>query len=148
MSTKITYVIKDLLDNMGFLDAEIEEQEVEGRVKAEIWLKDARELIGERGAILPLFQHIVRRIVARHIAPSPMLDIDINNYKKMREDVLRDFARDVGSKVRAERKVMELDPMPSFDRRVIHLTLADFSDLTTESMGEGDRRYIVVRPYP
>ena len=66
----------------------------------------------------------------------------------MREDVLRDFARDVGSKVRAERKVMELDPMPSFDRRVVHLTLADFSDLTTESMGEGDRRYIVVRPYP
>jgi len=148
MGTKITQITKDLLDLMGFSDAEIKEQENGNRVKLEITLKDPRDLIGDKGATLPMFQHIVRRVVARHVDPSPLLDIDINNYKKMREDVLGDFAKGIGEKVREERRAIELDPMSSFDRRAIHLALAGFSDITTESMGERDRRYIVVRPYP
>ena len=148
MSTKITEITKDLLDLMGFSGAEIQEKESGGRVKVEIKLPDARELIGERGEVLPMFQHIVRRVVARHVDPSPLLDIDINNYKKMREDVLWDFAKGIGAKVQREKKAVELEPMSSFDRRAVHLALAEFSDITTESVGERDRRYIVVRPHP
>ncbi len=148
MATKTTDILKNLLDRMGFLDAEIKEQEAGGRVKVDIRVSEARDLIGERGEILSMFQHIVRRIVAKHIYPPPFIDIDINGYKRMRQDVLADFAKDIGSRVRHEKKAVELDPMPAFDRRVIHLTLASFSDLTTESVGEGDARYVVVRPYP
>lgn len=148
MATKTRDILKDLLDRMGFLDAEILEQETGGRVKVDIRVSAARDLIGEKGVILSMFQHIVRRIAAKHIFPPPLIDIDVNNYKRMREDVLSDFARDIGARVRLEKKAVELDPMPAFDRRVIHLALANFSDLTTESIGEGDARYVVVRPYP
>ncbi|MFY9457951.1 MAG: R3H domain-containing nucleic acid-binding protein [Candidatus Spechtbacterales bacterium] len=148
MATKTTHILKDLLDRMGFLDANIQEQEAGGRVKVDVRVSDARDLIGERGATLSMLQHILRRIVAKHTFPTPLIDIDVNSYKRMREDVLSDFARDVGSRVRLEKKAVELDPMPAFDRRVIHLTLANFSDITTESIGEGDARYIVIRPYP
>ena len=147
MGTKITEITKNLLDLMGFSDAEIQETESGGRVKVEIKILDARELIGERGETLPMFQHIVRRVVAKHVDPSPLLDIDINNYKKMREDILRDFAKGIGAKVRREKIAVELEPMSSFDRRAVHLALAEFSDITTESIGERDKRYIVVRPY-
>jgi len=77
-----------------------------------------------------------------------IIDIDINGYKRMREELLRDFAMDIAKSVREKRKSVELEPMPPFDRRIVHLTLANLSDVTSESMGEGEHRYIVVRPYP
>jgi len=144
----ITYITKELLNRMGFDDADVKEQNVEGRVKIDITLTDARDLIGERGANLAVLQYVLRRIASKQISPTTLLDIDINGYKKMREGALHDFALGVGERVRANNNTVELDPMPSFDRRVIHLALAQFSDLTTESMGEGERRYIVIRPYP
>jgi spoIIIJ-associated protein len=148
MDTKATYILKGLLDHMGFLDAKIEVREIAGRIKVDVNVSEARELIGERGETLSMLQHIARRIVAKRVFPPPLIDIDINGYKRMREDVLADFARDIGARVRREKKAMELDPMPAFDRRVIHLALASSPDLTTESVGEGGARYIVVRPYP
>lgn len=148
MSIKTRDILKDLLDRMGFLDAEILEQEMDGRTHVDIRVLGARDLVGEKGETLAMLQHIVRRIAAKHISPPPLIDIDVNNYKRMREDVLTDFAKDIGARVRLEKRAVELDPMPAFDRRVIHLALANFSDLTTESIGEGDARYVVVRPYP
>ena len=141
-------ITKELLAYMGFKDAEVQERDVEGRVKVSVRVGSARELIGAGGETLAMFQHLVRRIVARHVSPAPMIDIDINNYKQIREGVLQDFAQDVGERVRLERRVVELKPMPSSDRRVIHTALAQFPDLATESRGEGDHRYVVVRPYP
>jgi len=143
-----TSITKELLVYIGFTDAEVQETDVQGRVKISVRVGSARELIGAGGETLAMFQHLVRRIIARHVSPVLLVDIDINNYKQIREGMLRDFARDVGERVQLERGAVELKPMPSFDRRVIHTALAEFPDVTTESRGEGDRRYIVVRPYP
>jgi len=140
-------ITKELLAYMGFQDAEVRESDVEGRIKVSVRVGSARELIGAGGETLTMFQHLVRRIVARHVFPAPFIDIDVNNYKQIREGMLQDFARDIGERVQLEKIVMELKPMPSFDRRVIHTAIAQFPDLTTESRGEGDHRYIVVRPH-
>lgn len=176
--SQLTEITKELLEAMGFEDPRIQEQRLGDRTKIDIGLFDARVLIGERGATLAMFQHILRRITAKKLnmpaspqigpaqkndplAPvydespvflgestAPIIDVDINGYKSMREDVLRDFARDIAQRVRTNKKAVELDPMPPFDRRIIHLALATFPDLATESIGEGPARYIVVRPYP
>jgi spoIIIJ-associated protein len=143
---QVTHIINELLDRMGYNEASIKTEESMGRIKVDVTLPEARELIGEKGTTLIMFEHVLRRIISRRVVPPPKVDIDINNYKKMREGVLRDFALDIGGRVRADKSIVELDPMPSFDRRIIHLTLANFSDITTESMGEGDSRYVVIKP--
>ncbi len=142
----ILNTINELLDRMGYDDANIKAEDNMGRIKVDIKLREGRELIGEKGLTLAMFEHISRRIVSRRMTPAPKVDIDINNYKHMREEVLRDFALDVGGRVRAENRAVELEPMPSFDRRIIHLALAGFTDVTTESVGERGARYIVVKP--
>lgn len=144
----VTAITKELLARMGFLDAEIQECDVEGRVKISVRVQSARELIGARGETLAALQHLVRRIAAKHISPILTLDVDVNNYKQIRESILQDFAKDIGERVRVEKRAMELKPMPPFDRRVVHTALAQFPDLRTESLGEGEQRYIVVRPFP
>jgi len=141
-------VTKEFLNRMGFSDAQVEGKEAEDRVRILITVANGRELIGEGGATLGMLQHLIRRVVARQTFPSPMIDVDVNGYKEIRENVLKEVAMGVGNRVRTEKKSVELKPMPAFDRRVVHLTLAGFPDLATESMGEGEGRYIVVRPYP
>lgn len=145
---KVSETIKELLVRMGFNDTKVVEQDLGSRVKVDIQTDDGRELIGEKGLILSAFQHIVRRIINHNVVTPVVLDIDVNGYKKMREGVLREFAQEIREKVNLRGGAVELDPMPPFDRRVVHLALADFSDVTTESVGEGEERYIIVRPHP
>lgn len=145
---KVSPIVIKLLSYLGYENPEINEREIDNRVIIDIKVQNAIDLVGEKGATLFVFQHIVRRIAAKQISPTAVVDIDINGYKKMRENILRDFALSVAEQVRTHNKIIELEPMPSIDRRVIHLTIASFSDLTTESFGEGDTRYVVVKPNP
>ena len=171
-------IVKELLEFMGLEVSQIRAEVVDARTKIDIVLPEGRLLIGEKGTTLDMFQHIVRRIAAKKLNPRPNLadtietvvlsekeqvflntkninkespgaiDIDVNGYKLMREDLLRDFATDIAERVRGNKKSVELDPMPPADRRIVHLALSNITDVTSESMGEGRQRYIVVRPYP
>lgn len=139
-------ITSELLRRMEFDGAKVQESLTEGRIKIDIVLPLARDLIGENGTILAMFQYMVRKIATKRIALLPQVDVDVNGYKKMRESVLSEFANEIAERVRAEKKPVELKPMPSFDRRIIHVALAKNSYVNSESIGEGDQRYIVVRP--
>lgn len=135
-----------LLSYMGYICvAPTEARERENRVFISLSVEQPRELIGEHGVTLGAFQHIIRLCVAKKYGVNIPVDIDINNYKKKREEFLQEFAKQIGERVRMTRQEMELAPMSPFDRRVIHCTLADYSDLVTESKGENENRHIVVR---
>lgn len=144
----ISNIVKEFLDRMGFTDSDVCVESVQGRMRVDIVSSSARELIGEKGADLACFQHVIRKMSGKKMGVPVLLDIDINSYKKMRESVLSDFAKELRERVCSKGSAIELDPMPAYDRRIIHLTLAGFSDVTTQSVGEGYNRYIVVRPYP
>lgn len=122
-------------------------KERENRVFVSVFIRRPRDLIGERGATLRSFQHLVRLAVVKKLGSSPRIDIDVNNYKKKRAEFLADFARHIGERVRAEKKHVELEPMSAFDRRVVHSTLSEYADIITESKGEEPHRYIIVGPY-
>ena len=136
------------LDAMGYTHVSpTDVKERDNRVFVSVFIRSPRELIGERGATLRSFQHLVRLAVVRKVGSSPRIDIDVNNYKKKRAEFLADFARHIGERVRAEKKYVELEPMSAFDRRIVHSTLSEYADIMTESRGEEPRRYIIVGPY-
>lgn len=139
-------ITEELLRRMEFENAEVRESLEDGRLKVDVTLPSARDLVGEQGGMLMMFQHMVRRISTKRVPLIPQVDVDINGYKKMREQILTDFAKDIAEQVSLEKRPIELKPMPSFDRRVIHVALANFSGISTQSNGEGEQRYIVVRP--
>lgn len=141
--------IHGIIALMGYVCIEpTEVRELGDRVSVSLYLNNPRDLIGDKGKVLAAFQHVVRLCVAKHISPTIAVDVDINNYKKKREEFLQEFAREIGEKVRFARKPLELEPMSPFDRRVIHSALSAYSDIATESKGEGLTRHIVVRPFP
>lgn len=138
---------KSLLEKMGFQflgNPTIDEEE--GRYLLSVFVDDPKSLIGDRGASLNAFQQIFRLIVSRKYDPDIRIDIDVNGYKKKRQEFIREMAFSARRRALNGKVPVELEPMTSYDRRVIHATLANFPDVATQSSGEGYSRRVVVIP--
>lgn len=103
-------------------------------------------LIGRRGQTIDALQYLVRLISSRQSRSKIPIIVDVENYKQHRYESLRVLALNVAAQVKARRTSFRLEPMPAFERRIIHLTLANDPDVTTESIGEGEARKVVVEP--
>lgn len=103
-------------------------------------------LIGRRGQTLACLQHIVRLIVSHQTKAWLPVIIDVEEYKQRRYQALEALAYRMAEQVKVKRVPFTLEPMPAYERRIIHLTLADNPDVTTQSIGEGESRKVVIAP--
>lgn len=110
--------------------------------------EEPRILIGEKGKTLLAIQRLLRIITRKEIPEKFFIDLDINNYKKKKLEYLKELARSIADEVSLTKKERILSPMPAYERRIIHLELADRQDITTESIGEEPERRVVIRSYP
>jgi spoIIIJ-associated protein len=101
-------------------------------------------LIGRRGQTLEALQYLVRLISSKKARSKSPLIIDVENYKKRRYEDLHTLAINVAEQVKAKKSSLKLEPMSPFERRIIHLTLANDPEVITESTGEGESRKVVV----
>lgn len=109
---------------------------------------DLGVLIGRRGETLRDLQFITRLIVSRKVGHWPNLVVDVEGYRKRREEVLTQLARRMADKARLTRQPVPLEPMPPNERRIVHIALRDDPNVMTESTGEGDARKVVIIPQP
>ena len=103
-------------------------------------------LIGRRGETLRDLQFLMSLIVSRNSQHWPGLSVDVEHYKARREKSLIDLARRMADRVRTTAQPQPLEPMPPFERRIIHLALRDDPDVRTESSGQDDKRKVVIYP--
>lgn len=108
--------------------------------------EDLGILIGRRGQTLACLQYLVRLIVGHRLKVWLPIVIDIEGYKQRRQKALQALALRIAEQVKTRKVPFSLEPMPPFDRRIIHLTLADHPDVTTQSSGEGEVRKVVILP--
>ncbi len=106
---------------------------------------DASLVRSEGGELLDALEHFVNQSFARSLPPEERLVCDVHGFRAMREAELRAMARHAAERVRASNVPFTFGPMNANERRVIHLALADESDLHTESVGEGSARRLKVR---
>ena len=105
---------------------------------------DASLVRSEGGELLDALEHFVNQSFARSLPPEERLVCDVHSFRAMREAELRAMARHAAERVRASNVPFTFGPMNANERRVIHLALADESDLHTESVGEGSARRLKV----
>ncbi len=107
---------------------------------------DLGGLIGRRGQTLDALQYLLRLIFARQTKSRMPIMVDVEGYKQKRFEDLKTMALNVASQVKESQSSIRLEPMPAFERRIIHMTLANDPDVATESIGEGEARKIIVSP--
>jgi spoIIIJ-associated protein len=103
-------------------------------------------LIGRRGQTLAALQYILRLIVGNQTKTWVPIVVDAEGYKKRRRDALKALALRMADHVKTKGSPFTLEPMPPYERRIVHLTLADHPAVYTESIGEGESRKVVIRP--
>lgn len=101
-------------------------------------------LIGRRGETLSALQLLVSLIVGHRTKHRMRITIDAENYRERREENLRSLALRVAQQVRNYRRSIALEAMPPHERRIVHIALADSKDISTESIGEGEERRVVI----
>ena len=155
-SQKIKETIEKLLEVMDFLGvAQIDEQDGDF-LKANIQSAEAAYLIGRSGENLLALQHLSRAIVnksphqiwrgdKKEGTPVRFI-VDVNDYQKNRFELVKEMAASAAKEVARTGQPRWLAPMNAYERRIIHVALADVSDIKTESEGAGEGRRIVIKP--
>lgn len=108
--------------------------------------EDLGIIIGRRGQTMASLQYIVRLIMARKMEVRLPIVLDVEGYKQRRCEGLRTLALRLAEQVRTRKTPFSMEPMPAFERRVVHLALVDHPDVITESTGFGESRKVVIIP--
>lgn len=147
-------ILETLLDLMdieaitlpGSLQTTNGEEQVTAPLAFNIQGEDLGILIGRRGQTLAALQYVVRLIINHQMKVWTPVVIDVEGYKQRRSEALQALAVRMAEQVRLKGMPFTLEPMPAYERRIIHLALTDHPDITTESIGEGDARKVVILP--
>jgi spoIIIJ-associated protein len=143
--SRVTEVLDTLLGLMG-VQGKVEVLSDELPLALNIEGDDLGILIGRRGQTLVALEYVTKLIVVQRLKAWVPLTIDVGGYKKHRRDSLQKLALYLAEQVKSRRRAMPMEPMPADERRIIHLALADHPDVTTQSIGEGENRKVVILP--
>ena len=144
---QIKQQIEKLLELLGVQGRVVIEDRA-GKLAYNIRTEDSSVLIGQYGGHLAALQHIARLLVRKSMSPedsSPEFILDVEDYRKSRDEFLVELARQAAARVRETKQTLILKPMNGYDRFVIHTQLSESSDLITESTGEEPERRVVIK---
>lgn len=145
--------LSDILDNLLgllLLEGSYEIDETDEALNVSIETQDAGRLIGARGESLEGLQLLVNQILSRKADPKKSEEfkrviIDVSGWRKQKEEDLNIRAKEWVKQVLESGKDLELEPMPSWQRRVVHMVVSETTRVESESVGEGRDRHIVIK---
>ncbi len=145
MTEEIAGIARTFVKGLGLtLEVSVGEQEDHYRVDLEG--EDAWLLVEKKAAALEALQLLLGKVAERRCAPDKRIVVDCGGFRRAREAELQQIARTAAEKVRKMSTPVELAPMNPYERRLVHLALAEEAGVETESVGEGhNRRVRIVR---
>lgn len=135
--------IEDLLKKTTIEFDSVECEETPEQLVFQIHAQDSATLIGTRGETVRALNHIARRAFESNDEQIRFL-IDINGYRTQKIEELKTTARTLAERARSLKYNVEMTPMSSYERMIVHSALADEPNIATESQGEGRDRRVVI----
>src|SRR4029077_19201692 len=136
-------VLRDLLALMG-VEAEVVLDEGPRHEGIDVLGPDIGARIGRGGESLVAWQQITSAIASRRVGRTVHVPLDIEGYRRRREEQLREIARRVASRVKTSGQAVTLEPMLAYERRIVHLAVQDLPGVKTESVGVDPNRRVVI----
>jgi spoIIIJ-associated protein len=143
-AVKVVIEILDTLLELLGVTGKVEILSDEIPLDLDIKGEDLGILIGRRGQTLASLEYITKLMLVGRLKTWIPLTLDVAGYKKRRRDSLERLALYLAEQVKSRRRAITMEPMRADERRIVHLTLADNPDVTTQSMGEGENRKVVI----
>ncbi len=138
------FVVK-LLEILG-VSAEVEVKEENGNETIVIKTEEQSEIIGYRGEVLDAIQTLAGAVKNIGKKEYEKVVVDCENYRNKREETLIKLAHKLENKAVELKREVYLEPMNPFERRIIHMALADSTTVTTKSDGKEPNRFVIIVP--
>jgi spoIIIJ-associated protein len=147
MTAQPKATLEKILGLLGF-QATVEEHQIEDGLLLDIKCDDSGRLIGRQGQTLSDLQYIVNRILFQQDQTAPRVTVDVGGYRTLAREALVKKAKEAAEKVRRFGDIVELEPLNSFERRIVHQAIKDDPDIESQSVEvEGtDKKVILLRP--
>lgn len=159
MEADILAIINEILDAMGAERTGIAKETIAGQTVFSIQAGDARSLIGLHGDTVHAIDHLVKKIAEKRLAPGASAAeggdgtaradlqflVDVNDYRAKQIRDLETKALMMAERARSFQYDVELSPMSSYERLIVHTVLANAPHVKTESQGEGRNRRVVIK---
>lgn len=144
---KIKTIIEEIFKHTGCTFSQCEFSDEDGMMWCMIETPDSRFIIGREGETLRSLNHLVRKMLEKNLGEdsTQKLFIDINGYQKKRFEGLKNIAHMMAERARYFKSNIEIDPMPAYERRIIHMFLENNKDIKTESEGFGPSRRVIIK---
>lgn len=140
-----TAYLKSILAGMGYEDVTVTARDAGEDVYIEIsGSDDCGNLIGRRGETLDALQYLTRLFLNREDDNNKRVTLNVGDYRKRREEALKGLAKRQAIRVSKYGRSVALDPMNPYERRIIHTAIQEFDGITSYSVGDGDRRRVVI----
>ena len=140
--------VKDFLNNLANnmnTSFNVEVNEKDGVISAVIVADDSGVMIGKEGKTLNAIQTILRQSLRKYGNFDIKVNLDISGYKAKREKNIEREVRKIAKEVLKTKIEAKLDPMNSYERRIVHTIIAEYDGLATQSEGEAPNRYVVIK---
>ena len=137
-------ILIELLDSLN-VEANIETKIRDGKIKYEVYSKNNSVLIGKKGHILDSIQVYVRQAIFNAIDMYVNLSVDVENYKEKQNYYLEKKVKKIAREVTLTKVSVKLDPMNSYERKLVHEAIQGFKYVSSESEGEEPNRRVVIK---
>lgn len=142
---RLDKILKELFSITGDKELDYKLEKGKNQINLTITGDKVSHLIGYKGKTIESFQSLLNAMLQRENEESAKVFVEVNDYKKRKEEKLKILANKMANNVIKFRKPIRLEPMSAYERLIIHTELAKREDVETESQGEEPRRRIVIR---
>ncbi|MER2180968.1 MAG: RNA-binding cell elongation regulator Jag/EloR [Desemzia incerta] len=141
----VAVYLTNIAETLG-APASIKVEQQDKQVVFHLDAEKAGVLIGKHGKVLNALQSLAQVLLHRHAKSKMVAIVNIGDYRERREAILKRLAERTAAKVKETNQPVFLEPMPAFERKVIHFYLSQDTWVTTHSEGREPHRYLVVEP--
>lgn len=145
--TEASELLSDILKRMD-IEAEVNPRMMGSAAYLDIKGDGSGLLIGKRGQTLDALQFVVNKIINKPDRRKDKVEVivDTENYRLRRREQFREKAIRKCRQAKKSLKPVSFEPMPAYERRLVHMILSDDREIYTRSVGEGHRRHVIVYP--
>lgn len=139
--------LQDIAKGMKIDDLSVSHEKQGKTVRFKLESEKVAMLIGKRGQTLNSLQQLAQLVANRHAEQFMMVELDAENYRERRQETLEQLADRMADKAIRTGSRVQFEPMPSYERKVIHQALSRRFDIDTYSEGKDPNRYLVIEPH-
>lgn len=139
--------LQDVAGGMQIDDLTVSHEQNGKTVRFTMESEKVAMLIGKRGQTLNALQQLAQLVANRHAEQFMIVELDAENYRERRQETLEQLADRMADKAIRTGSRVQFEPMPSYERKVIHQALSRRLDIDTHSEGKDPNRYLVIEPH-